>query len=152
MAVAAWAVQPRRPGASVSDVRSPRQGPAPAYGSAFSRAVEIDSGGRRRVLVSGTASIAPDGKTAWIGDPGKQVALTMEVVAAILESRGMTFADVTRATAYFKAPAYRDIFEAWRKVRALQAMPVVAVHCDICRDDLLFEIELDACVAGVGEA
>jgi enamine deaminase RidA (YjgF/YER057c/UK114 family) len=141
----AWAVQPLEGATRVEEVASPLQCPAPAYGSSFSRAIEIASGGRRRLLISGTASIAPGGETLWPGDPRKQIELTMEVIAAILRSREMEFGDVTRATAYFKHQADTALFSKWLQVRELQSMPYVPVHCDICRDDLLFELELDAC-------
>lgn len=147
LTMAAWAMRPVDGAARAHEVGSPLQCPAPAYGSAFSRATEIDSGGWRRLLVSGTASIFPDGKTAWVDDPKKQIDLTMEVVGAILQSRGMTFRDVTRATAYFRDPGFKPQFDAWLETRELRTMPVVSTHNVVCRDDLLFEIELDACVA-----
>ena len=147
LVVAAWAMRPLDGAARAREVGSPLQCPAPAYGSAFCRAMEIDSGGCRRLFVSGTASIYPGGETAWVGNARKQVDLTMEVVAAILQSRGMTFGDVTRATAYFRHPLFKPYFDAWCAVRELQDMPVVATHSVICREDLLVEIELDAAVA-----
>lgn len=143
----AWAVVPKAAGTVVQEVASPLQCPAPAYGSSFSRATEILLAGAKYLLVSGTASIEPGGKTVWQGDAAKQIALTMEVVEAILRPRGMGFDDVTRATAYFKHPQDVMVFRNWQAKRGLSAMPVVPVHCDICRDDLLFEIELDACIA-----
>ncbi|PAW67097.1 MAG: hypothetical protein B9S34_06385 [Opitutia bacterium Tous-C1TDCM] len=144
LAVAAWAVRPRVAGAGAREVGSPLQCPAPAYGSAFSRAMEVDSGGWRRLTISGTASIQPGGKTAWEGDARKQVDLTMEVIAAILQARGMNFGDTTRATAYYRKPEFKQHFDAWRKERDLAHMPVVDTHSVVCRDDLLFELELDA--------
>jgi len=140
----AWAVQPLDGAARVAEVESPLQCPAPAYGSSFSRAMEISSGGRRRVLVSGTASIATGGETLWPGDTGKQIEQTMEVIAAILRAREMDLGDVTRATAYFKHRTDTGLFAKLLQTNALQTMPYVPVHCDICRDDLLFELELDA--------
>lgn len=148
--VAAWAVRPHGPGARVFDVPSPLQCPAPAYGSAFSRAVEIDSAGVRRLLVSGTASIEPGGRTVWKGDVARQIDLTMQVVAAILQSRGMNWNDVTRANAYFKHPEFLSVFRAWQRERGVEALPALPIHCDICREDLLFEIEVDARSAGAG--
>jgi enamine deaminase RidA (YjgF/YER057c/UK114 family) len=147
LAVAAWAVRPLVESAHAQEVGSPLQCPAPAYGSAFSRAVEIESGGWRRLLVSGTASIFPDGKTAWVGDTKKQIDVTMSVVSAILQSRGMKFQDVTRATAYCRKPEYKAPFDAWLTTRELNHLPIVTTHSVVCRDDLLFEIELDAAVA-----
>lgn len=148
LTAAAWAVKPHSSTATpLHFVPSPRQCAATAYGSAFSRAVEINSGGFRQLLVSGTASIEPGGMTVHVGDVRKQIELTMQVVGAILESRGLGFAEVSRATAYFKSGADVPVFQTWLAENELRAMPVVNTGCEICRDDLLFEIELDAIAA-----
>jgi enamine deaminase RidA (YjgF/YER057c/UK114 family) len=149
LAAAAWAIRPRDQAAAVMHFApSPEQCPASAYGSAFSRAVEIRSAGFRRLLVSGTASIAPDGKTEHIGDARAQIERSMQVVGAILESRRMTFADTAFATAFFKCPADAPLFADWLARHGQQSMPVISAGCDICRDNLLFEIELEAVQAG----
>ena len=70
------------------------------------------------------------------------------MVAAILESRRMTFADTAFTTAFFKHPADAPLFADWLARHGLQSMPVVSAVCDICRDNLLFEIELEAVQAG----
>lgn len=145
--VAVWAVRPVAAAARIQPVASPLQCPAPAYGSTFSRAMEVASAGHRRLTISGTASITPDGRTAWVGDIDRQVELTMEVVRAMLHARGMDWWAVNRATAYFKEPRYLRAFDAWRQQHGLAALPCVPVHSVICRDDLLWEIEVDA-VAG----
>jgi len=145
LTAAAWAIRSHdsavRP---VQVVPSPLQGPAPSYGSAFSRAVEIQSAGFRQLLISGTASIAPDGHTEHVGNVRQQIERSMQVVEAILASRQLSFAHVSRASAYFKTPADVAVWEDWRARHELRTMPVVCAACDICRDDLLFEIELDA--------
>jgi enamine deaminase RidA (YjgF/YER057c/UK114 family) len=149
LAAAAWAVRPHDPAAEVLYFApSPEQCPASSYGSAFSRAVEIGCAGFRRLLVSGTASIARDGKTEHVGDARAQIERSMQVVAAILESRRMTFADTAFTTAFFKHPADAPLFADWLARHGLQSMPVVSAVCDICRDNLLFEIELEAVQAG----
>ncbi len=140
----AWAIRPEHTARLVRSVPSPRQCPAPNYGSAFSRAVEIQSAGFRQLLISGTASIAPEGHTVHAGDVRSQIHLSMEVTGALLESRGMSFADVTRATAYFKVETDAPAFADWQVRHEWPGLPLVCVGCDICRDDLLFEIELDA--------
>ncbi len=144
LALAAWAMSLLDSSASAVEVASPLQCPAPAYGSSFARAMELSSAGWRRLLVSGTASIHPGGKTAWLDDAPKQVDLTMEVIGAILQSRGMDFRSVTRATAYYRKSEYKAYFDAWLAARDLPQMPVVHTHSVVCRDDLLFELELDA--------
>jgi enamine deaminase RidA (YjgF/YER057c/UK114 family) len=144
LVVGAWAMQPVDPSTRIMEVPSPLQCPAPAYGSSFSRAMEISTPRGRRLLISGTASIEPGGKTIWPDSAEKQIELTMEVVEVILASRGFGFPDVTRATAYFKNIADAAKFEEWQSRYCLRTLPVINTQCGICRDDLLFELEADA--------
>ena len=144
LAVAAWAIQPGDASTGIEEVASPLQCPAPTYGSSFSRAMEISSPAGRRLLISGTASIALEGQTIWKDNVPKQVALTMQVVTAILRSRGFDLSDVTRATAYFKHRRDVRAFRDWCAAHHAPSLPVVEAECDICRDDLLFELEADA--------
>ena len=144
LAAAAWAMQPLDNSVCVREIASPLQCPAPAYGSSFSRAVELSSAAGSQILISGTASIAPGGETLWRDDARRQLALTMDVVEAILRSRGLGFSDVTRATAYFKHRADARLLSEWQAMRGLESLPVAPVECAICRDDLLLELEADA--------
>ena len=144
LVAAAWAVQPLDPGAQIAEVHSPLQCAATAYGSSFSRAMELSSFQGRRLLISGTASVAPGGQTLWPGNLRQQIQRTMEVVEVILASRDFEFSDLTRATAYFKDRAGLPEFHAWCASRDLRSLPVVSAQSGICRDDLLFELEADA--------
>ncbi len=125
------------------EVGSPMQCPATDYGSSFSRAVELQTARHRRLFISGTASIAPNGASVHIGDTEAQAALTMQVVQAILESRDMHWRDVTRFIAYFKNPQDAGVFERISAAQGIPALPVLFANTDICRHDLLFEVELD---------
>jgi enamine deaminase RidA (YjgF/YER057c/UK114 family) len=140
----AWAVAPTNGSLCVAEVGSPMQCPAPAYGSCFSRAVEIVTPGWRRMFISGTASIAPNGDSVCADDLDGQIDLTMQVVRAILVSREMDYSDVTRATAYLRNPADAPLFRAWCVKLGLENWPLVIVQAVVCRDELLFEIEVDA--------
>ncbi|HJM62126.1 MAG: RidA family protein [Roseibacillus sp.] len=142
------AVMPKTENVIIEAVPSPLQGAALEYGSSFSRAVELAMPDHRRLLVSGTASIAPSGETLHVGDVDEQVALTMRVVEAILESRGMNWADVTRGAAYFKHLEDLPAYDRFCREHDVTELPVAVVQNDVCRDDLLFEIEVDA----IGEA
>lgn len=144
LTLAARAMRPLEPSAYAEETASPLQCPAPAYGSSFSRAMEIATSTRRQLLISGTASIAPGGETLWQNEVDQQVALTMRVVEAILHARGFSFHDLTRAVAYFKHRADARAFSAWCINHTLPSLPVIFAHCDVCRDDLLFELEVDA--------
>ena len=142
--MAAWAFRPLELDAFAEEVASPLQCSALAYGSSFSRAMEISSNTGRRLFISGTASIAPGGKTLWVGDFRRQMDLTMDVVEAMLHSRGFTFPDLTRATAYFRHLTDVGVFAEWLVANRLTNMPVVSTQCDVCREDLLFELEAEA--------
>jgi enamine deaminase RidA (YjgF/YER057c/UK114 family) len=138
------AVKGKRQAVRAVGAPSPLQCPAKDYGSSFSRAVEVVTPGTRRLFISGTASIAPEGRTVHAGDAGAQVALTLDVVRAILESRGMGWNDVTRTVAYFKHVPDAPVFARLCAARGMPVLPAVVMNEDICREDLLFEIELDA--------
>ncbi|MFW5867235.1 MAG: Rid family hydrolase [Armatimonadota bacterium] len=144
MMVGAYAIDSRDPRVSVQALPSPLQCPALQYGSSFSRAAEVAMPDLRRVFVSGTASIDPDGHTAHVGDVVAQTALTCDVIEAILDSRGMGWEDVTRATAYVRHPEDAGVFERRRESAGMPELPVIVAHNTICRDDLLFELEVDA--------
>lgn len=100
----------------------------------------------RQVIVSGTASIAPGGESIHLGDIDKQTELSLDVIEAILKSRGMGWKDVVRSVAYFKDKDYAPHYEKIALRRGLAIMPCIGIQADVCRDNLLFEMELDAAV------
>jgi len=144
LALAAWAFRPLGKDSYAEEVASPLQCPAPAYGSSFSRALETSTNSGRRLFISGTASIAPAGQTLWAGDVRRQIELTMDVVEAILRSRGFALDDLACATAYFRHSAEAGVFSEWLAANRRSHLPVIFAQCDVCRDDLLFEIEAEA--------
>jgi len=146
LASGALAIRPRGPQVKVQEVISPLQCSAIDYRSSFSRAVEVEFSDRRRLMVSGTASIALDGASMHAGDTAKQIHLTLDVVEAILKSRGMDWKDTVRAVGYFFDIADLPVFDACCRERGIEKLPMVAAHATVCRADLLFEIELDAIV------
>ncbi len=141
LVASALAVRPRHAESSFRTVPSPLQCSPLEYGSSFSRAVAILRPSETRLMISGTASIAQDGRTVNPGDLDAQVAHTMQAVRALLGEHGLSSSDVTRAVAYFRHA--RDA-QAWQQHPDLAELPVTATRCDICRPELLFEIEVDA--------
>ncbi len=138
------AARPKNGCVTVKALPSPLQCPALDYGSSFSRAVELDLPDHRRIFVSGTASIAPEGHTVHVGDTRAQIGKTLEVVAAILASRQMQWSDVVRAIAYVRNTRDIPLYRRYCAAHGLPPMPAVAMNSVICRDDLLFELEVDA--------
>jgi len=138
------AVRPKDDRLKIQEVISPMQNPALDYKSSFSRAVEMAYPTHKNLLISGTASIDPDGATAHLDDPEKQIRLTLKVVKAILDSRGMGWDDLFRGIAYFKDMSYLPIYEKIAAELGIVSFPLAISHADVCRHDLLFEIEVDA--------
>ena len=68
----------------------------------------------------------------------------MEVVKATRESRQMDFSDVSRAVGYFKDIKNAPLFAEYCGQNNLPPLPIATAHADICRDGLLYEVEVDA--------
>jgi len=111
------------------------------YGSAFSRASRANSPAGKTIFVSGTASIDEKGVTTNLNDAKGQVEATIENVRAVLRGTNCSDKDVVQVIAYCKTPQVQDVFEQFK---GKLDWPWVTVICDICRDDLLFEIEATA--------
>jgi enamine deaminase RidA (YjgF/YER057c/UK114 family) len=138
------AVKPKDDRLKIQDVISPLQNPALDYKSSFARAVEMAYPTHKNLLISGTASIDPEGHTAHLDDPEKQIRLTLDVIKEILRSRDMGWDDLFRGIAYFKDMAYQPLYEKIAVELGIPRFPLAISHADVCRHDLLFEIEVDA--------
>lgn len=126
--------------------RSPRQDQSFNYGSAFSRGMALNIEGRRTVHISGTASINAAGESIHLGDAELQSVETLLCIAAILEEQGGSLQHITSATVFCKDLA---AYGAWQRVsRLLQVpdFPKVCVVADVCRHDLLVEMEAVAVI------
>ena len=138
-----------------------RQHCAYDYGSAFARASEAATPAGRTVFVSGTAAIDEQGRTCFLGDAPGQIRMTLGNVLAVLSDMRCSPQDVVQAIAYCKTPAVAARFAELRMgsnsshagpaaspapaTFQVPAWPWVVAVCDVCRDDLLFEVEATAC-------
>lgn len=118
------------------------------YGSAFVRGLRVElPGGITQLLISGTASVGPNGETLYPGDFRAQLWRTYHNLTRLLETEGATWQDIVRTTCYIR-DIERDYaeFNAVRNefYRALGLNPFpasTAIQARICRSDLLVEIE-----------
>jgi enamine deaminase RidA (YjgF/YER057c/UK114 family) len=125
-------------------LHSRKQNEATDYGSAFARAIEVSLDDARYIFISGTASIDDHGETIHRGDFETQVRHTLEVLEALLEGAGAGLAHLAQATAFLKNPDDGRTFERILARAGLEEAPIVATVADVCRDDLLFEIDATA--------
>ncbi len=123
-------------------LESPLQCEAYDYGSFFSRAVELRDCTTSRVYVSGTASIDRQGLTVHRDNPLAQIRFTLQVVRELLATRGHSFSHVSHCVAFLKKAAYAPAFEQATGEAGFDPRVVVPTVADVCRDDLLFEIEV----------
>ncbi len=124
---------------------------ASEYGSAFPRGLRVDfPNGITHLLISGTASVGPEGETLYPGDFRAQCWRTYRNLTQLLVSEGASWRDVVRTTCYLRdiERDYGD-FNAVRNefFHALGLDPFPAstgIQARICRSDLLVEIEIMA--------
>jgi len=120
---------------------SPLQCEAYEYGSSFCRAVEVEDESVSRIFVSGTASIDENGKTVFQDDPEGQIDFTLQVVGQLIGTRGHKLGDISQCVAFLKRPEYSELFQQIAVSRGLDPRVAVRTVADVCRPDLLFELE-----------
>jgi enamine deaminase RidA (YjgF/YER057c/UK114 family) len=132
---------------SIERLHNPLQNEAPDYGSSFSRGLSVATDHCRYFLVSGTASIDEQGNTVHAGDFGSQARRTIDNVESLLASGGAVFDDVCQASAFIKSPEDAGRLHRILELRGLEDLPLVCTIEDICRDDLLVELDATAVIA-----
>jgi enamine deaminase RidA (YjgF/YER057c/UK114 family) len=122
-------------------LRSERQGQAFSYGSAFSRAMVIDWTEYKTIHISGTASIDAQGRSTHSGDAAAQFRETMINITALLEQEGAALSNICQGTLFAKSAAVAAACGIAARELGLPAMPLVEVVADVCRPELLVEVE-----------
>jgi 2-iminobutanoate/2-iminopropanoate deaminase len=118
--------------------------------SSFSRALRLDFGGHKVLLISGTASVNEEGKAEHIGDFKAQLWRTYVNITNLLEAEGMTWHDVVRTTNYLRDierdyaefNKIRTSFYNWLNLNPLPAS--TGIQARLCWETLLIEIEVYA--------
>jgi enamine deaminase RidA (YjgF/YER057c/UK114 family) len=119
------------------------------YGSAFSRGALVCENDVSLFQLSGTAAIDEEGKSLYPDDIRSQIDCTFDKVEALLGQTGGRLSDICAATVFVKRPEYVSIFREMATARGLDHFPAVCVVTDICRKELLFEIDAEAVIKKV---
>jgi len=130
----------------VRKMTNPGQLDAFRYGAAFSRGAVIEESDVKLIEVSGTAAIDEHGTSLYPGDIRSQVICTLDKIETLLGQEGAGLEDICAATVFVKRPEYAAVFRQVAADRGLADLPAVCVVADICREELLFEIDADAIV------
>jgi 2-iminobutanoate/2-iminopropanoate deaminase len=118
--------------------------------SSFSRALRLDFGDYKVLLVSGTASVNEEGQPEHAGDFKAQQWRTYRNITCLLEAEGMTWHDVVRTTNYLsdierdytEFNKIRTTFYSWLGLDPLPAS--TGIQARLCWETLLVEIEVYA--------
>ena len=117
--------------------------PTYEYGVSFERGTYVDYGDRRKVYISGTASINNKGKIVHPGDVRRQTARMMENVEALLGEAECSFDHVDQMIVYLRDPADYEVVKEIYESR-FPLVPTVFVNAFVCRPGWLIEME---CIA-----
>jgi enamine deaminase RidA (YjgF/YER057c/UK114 family) len=115
--------------------------------SSFTRALRLEFGDYKILLISGTASVNEEGKAEHLGDFKAQTWRTYRNITNLLKAEGMTWHDVVRTTNYLR-DIERD-YEEFNKIRTsffrwmnLDPLPAsTGIQARLCWETLLVEIE-----------
>jgi enamine deaminase RidA (YjgF/YER057c/UK114 family) len=124
----------------------------------FARAMALSCGHFSTIFVSGTASIT-DSETQHVDDVAAQTTETLDNIEALIGEQnlarhglpglGTSLEGLAFARVYIKYPQDHAQVRAICEAR-LGELPIIYAIADVCRDDLLVEIEGIAC-ANLGE-
>jgi enamine deaminase RidA (YjgF/YER057c/UK114 family) len=156
LVLSCMALETQRDDVFLLPLENPRQTPAYAYDAKhspqspkFSRAVALALGDYVTTWVSGTASIV-DSESCYPGDPEKQTEQTIDNIERLiaadnftahgLPGAGARLHDLAKIRVYLKRPEDLAKCQAVCQ-RRFDAVPAIYAVADICRPELLVEIE-----------
>jgi enamine deaminase RidA (YjgF/YER057c/UK114 family) len=125
--------------------------------SSFSRGLRLDFGAITVLVISGTASVGPNGETLHVGDFRAQARRVFYNIAQLLAAEGATWKDVVRTTCYLRDierdyAAFNEERTAFYREQGLDPLPAsTGIEARLCRPELLVEIEAVAIVCGEPE-
>jgi len=145
IAMDAYAVSGVRPG-QIEYLKAPDHlGPTHTYGVTFERGTSVAYRDRKHVIISGTASIGPEGRVLYPKDFSRQLDRTVENIEALLAQAGAGLEDLCIIIAYVRDP--NDRTSAWRQLLGYFGdAPLEVVAAPVCRPGWLIEIEGQAIV------
>lgn len=128
-------------GLEVRPMSTPMMNEAFDYGSDFSRGMLVREVNKVALYVSGTASVAEDGRTFQAGNFDAQARRMLLNVSTLLAESGASFSDVVSAVTYLKRPSDAERLDRIFRERGIAGIPIALVQAEVCRPDLLCEME-----------
>jgi enamine deaminase RidA (YjgF/YER057c/UK114 family) len=129
----------------ITQMTNLKQQDAFRYHRAFSRGACIRDQDGACVQVSGTAAIDEQGQSLFQDDARAQICRTLETIEALLAPVNAGLKHTCSATVFLKRPEDAAIYQRIAAEQGLSELPAVYMVADVCRPELLFE--MDAVVA-----
>lgn len=107
----------------------------------FSRGMLLRTDHFCELQISGTASIDARGKSVYLSDPVRQMEKTLQNVRSLLHAADMDFSDIAESTCFFQHPAHAPYFERCCESMGIAPFAHIKVKGNVCREDLLFELD-----------
>jgi 2-iminobutanoate/2-iminopropanoate deaminase len=126
---------------SLERMSAPSLNEAWIYGSDFSRGVKMVGHNGVTLFISGTASVDESGKTAHVGDFQAQAQRMILNVSNLLAAQNASFRDVVSAITYLKHAEDASLLKSVWAERGLSGIPNLLLKANVCRPDLLCEME-----------
>jgi len=127
----------------VRQLSNPGQQDAFQYGSAFSRGALIEGLDISLIQVSGTAAIDGQGQSLYPEDARAQIDCTFDKIAALIGPEGASLNDIAAASVFVKRPEDALVYHERAAARGLSNLPAVIMVADVCREELLFEMDAE---------
>ena len=127
----------------VRQLSNPGQPDAFTYGSAFSRGALIRQPDVSLIQVSGTAAIDDQGRSLYPDDVRAQIDCTLDKIAALIGQEGASLTDIAAACVFVKRPEDALVYQERAAARGLSNLPAVIMVADVCREELLFEMDAE---------
>jgi len=130
----------------IKNLHNKKQEDAFRYGSAFSRGTLIQDRDVSLIQVSGTAAIDENGASLYPGDIRGQIQCTFDKIEALIAQEGAQLDDICAATVFVKRREDAEVFREMAEARGIKGLPAVCVVADVCREELLFEMDAEVVV------
>ena len=127
--------------ADIEVMHTPTLNEAAEYGSSFSRGMKMALPEQTYLFISGTASVDEYGATLHTGDVRRQIDRMLLNIEELLRPHGASWADLAHGVTYLKSARYYGLYRQMCAERGMIDVPHTIVVADVCRPELLVEIE-----------
>ena len=83
------------------------------------------------------------GRSLYPGDVRAQIDCTFDKIAALIGQEGAALADIAAACVFVKRPEDALVYQERAAARGLENLPAVVMVADVCREELLCEIDAE---------